>query len=142
VCEAVIAAQGKLHRRQVVTKGFTRVTRSSRRPMSTLLVAMAYRLLPIQPHVLTGSDEWRDEVREAMGAGVIRLWLLDRGVGAGERLGRGQSRGLDGLVPVKHHLAVLADRPGLANRPPAERLGPAARQRVKASRGQPLEDAR
>jgi hypothetical protein len=142
VSEEVIDAQGKLHRRKVVTKGFKLVTLSYLLPRSTLLVVLAYRLLPMQQHEITVSDEVLDEVVEAMGEGAIRLLLLDRGFLDGERLGRWQTRGLDILVPVKHNMAVLADMQGLAKLPPDERIVPAERRGVKEAQGQPLEDVR
>jgi hypothetical protein len=82
-----------------------------------LLVVMAYRLLPIQQHEVTVSDERLDEVLTAMGDGAIRRLLIDPGFLDGERLGRWQTRGMDVLVPVKHNTAVLADMHGLTKLP-------------------------
>jgi hypothetical protein len=118
VVEETVDAPGKRHRRQVVTKGFKLVTLSYLRPTSTLLVVMAYRLRPIQEHEITVSDELSDEVVKAMGAGAIRLLLLDRGFLDGERLGRWHTRGIDVAVPVKHNMAVLAAMQGLARLSP------------------------
>lgn len=140
VVEETVDAQGKVPRRKVVKKGFKLVTLSYGLPKSKLLGVMAYRLLPIQQHEITVSDELIDEVLAAMGEGAIRLLLLDRGFPDGARLGRWHTRGMDVLVPVKQTMAVLADMQGLATLPPdahsvrAERLG------AKDAQGQPLDD--
>jgi hypothetical protein len=115
--EETVDAQGKLHRRKVVTTGFKLVTLSSLVPKHPLLVVMAYRLRPIQQQEVRVSEELSDEVLTAMGDGAIRLWLWDRGVLEGERLGRWHVRGIDGLVPVKHNMAVLTAMQGLAKLP-------------------------
>jgi hypothetical protein len=140
VVEETVDAQGKLHRRQVVTKGFKLVPLSYLLPTSPLLVVRASRLRPIQEHESTVSDELIAEVVTAMGEGALRLLLLDRGFLDGERLGRWQTRGMDGVVPVKHNMAGLAAMPGLARLSPdahgirAERIG------AKDAQGRPWDD--
>jgi hypothetical protein len=118
------------------------VTLSYLVPKRKLLVVMAYRVLPIQQHEITVSEELVEEVVTAVGEGAIRLLLLDRGFLDGERLGRWQRRGLDVLVPVKHNMAVLADMQGLATLPPDAHIVPAERRGTKDAQGQPLEDVR
>jgi Transposase DDE domain len=140
VREEILDAQGKRHRRKIVTKGFKLVTLSYLVPKRKLLVVMAYRVLPIQQHEITVSEELVEEVVTAVGEGAIRLLLLDRGFLDGERLGRWQGRGMDVLVPVKHNMAVLADMQGLATLPPDAHIVPAARRGAKDAQGQPLED--
>lgn len=142
VIEETVDAQGKLHRRKVVTKGFKLVTLSYLVPKSRLLVVLAYRVLPIQQHEVTVSDELIEEVLAAVGEGAIRLLLLDRGFLDGERLGRWHGRQMDVMVPVKHNMAVLADMQGLAQLPTDEHIVPAARRGVKDAQGQPLDDVR
>jgi hypothetical protein len=88
VIEEMVDAEGKVHRHKIVTKGFKLVTLSYAIPKRKLLVVMAYRLLPIQQHERTVSDELIAEVVTAIGKGVIRLLLLDCGFLDGERLGR------------------------------------------------------
>jgi hypothetical protein len=142
VVEETVDAQGTLHRRQVVTKGFKVVTLSYLLPQPKLLVVIVDRLLPIQQREITVSDELIEEVLQVMEAGAIRLLLLDRGFLDGERLGRWQRRGMDVLVPVKHNMAVLADMQGLAKLPPDERIVWAERRDVKDAQGRPLDDVR
>lgn len=143
VVEETVDAQGKLHRRTVVTKGFKLVTLSYLLPKSPLLVVMAYRLRPIEQHEITVSEELIDEVLTAMGGeGAIRLLLLDRGFLDGERLGRWHTRGIDVLVPVKHNMAVLADMQGLARFPPDEHCVRAELTGGRDAHGNPLDDMR
>lgn len=143
VVEETVDAQGKLHRRTVVTKGFKLVTLSSLLPNSTLLVVMAYGLLPIQQPAITVSEERIAEGLTAMGgAGAIRVLLLDRRFRDGERLGRWQTRGIAVRVPVTHNMAVLADRPGLARLPADEPCVWAERTGVQDAQGNPWEDRR
>jgi hypothetical protein len=137
VLEETVDAQGKLHRRKVVTKGFKLVTLSYLLPRRKLLVVMAYRLLPIQQHEITVSDELIDEVLTIMGEGAIRLLLIDRGFLDGERLGRWQSRRMDVLVPVKHNMAVLADMQGLAKLPQMNASCEPSAQEPRLPRGSP-----
>jgi hypothetical protein len=140
--DETIDAQGQLHRRKVVSKGFKLVTLSYLVPKSQLLVVMAYRVLPIQQHEVTVSDELIAEVVAAIGAGAIRLLLLDRGFLDGERLGHWHSRQMEVMVPVKHNMAVLADMQGLAKLPPDDHIVPAERRGVKDAQGHFLDDVR
>jgi len=94
-----------------------------------LLVVMAYRLLPIQQHEVTVSDERLDEVLTAMGDGA----LIDHGFLNEKRLGRWQTSGMDVLVPVKHNMAVLADMQRLAKLPADAHFVQAERCRAKKS---------
>lgn len=140
VSEETVDERGKRHRRKVVTKGFKLVTLSYLVPKRKLLVVLAYRLLPIQQHEVTVSDELLDEVLTAMGEGAIRLLLIDRGFLDGERLGRWRTRGMDVLVPVKHNMAVLADMQGLAKLPADADIVRAERCGAKDSQGRRLDD--
>jgi hypothetical protein len=142
VIEETGDAQGKLHRRKVVTTGFKLVTLSYLVPKRKRLVVMAYRVVPIQQHEVTVSDELIDEVVAAIGAGAIRPLLLDRGFLDGERLGRWHGRQMEVMVPVKHNMAVLADMQGLAKLPPDDHIVSAERRGGKDAQGQPLDDVR
>jgi ABC-type lipoprotein export system ATPase subunit len=139
IAEAV-DEQGKRQRRKVVTQGLKLVTRAYLVPQHKLLVVMADRLLPIQQHEVTVSDELLAEVLTAMGDGAIRLLLIDRGFLDGERLGRWQTRGMDVLVPVQHNRAVVADMQGLATLPADAHIVRAERCGAKDSQGRPLDD--
>jgi hypothetical protein len=142
VLEEVIDRQGKRPRRKVVTQGVKLVTLSYLIPKSTLLVVMAYRLLPIRQHEITVSEELIDEVVTAVGEGSIRRLLLDRGFLDGELLGRWHTRGIEVLVPVKPNMAVLADMQGLAKLPPDERIVRAERLGAQDAQGQPRDDVK
>jgi hypothetical protein len=140
--EAPVDAQGKRHRRQVVTQGFNLVTLASLVPKHKVLVVLADRLRPIPQHAVTVSEELIAAVATAMGAGAIRRLRSDRGCLDGERWGRWHTRGLDVVVPVKHNLAVLAARQGLAKRPVAAPIRGAERQEAKEAQGHPLDDVK
>jgi hypothetical protein len=107
-----------------------------------LLVVMANRLLPIQQHEVTLSDERLDEVLTAMGDGAIRRLLIDRGFLDGERLVRWQTGGMDVLVPVKHNMAVSADMQRLAKLPADAHFVRGERCGAKESHARPLDDVR
>jgi len=92
-------------------KGFKLVTLN--RLVKGQLIAEAARLIPINEHEITVSEELVDEILEERGEGAIKLLLLDRGFLDGERLKKWRDRGIHVIVPLKENMQILQDMKGL-----------------------------
>ena len=76
-------------------------------------MAEAVRLLPINEHEITVSDELIDEIVDERGGGAIRLLLIDRGFLDGARIKKWRKKGIHLIVPLKENMHILKDMQGL-----------------------------
>lgn len=92
-------------------KGFKLVTLN--RLVEGQIIAEAARLLPINEHEITVSDELIDEIVDERGDEAIGLLLIDRGFLDGKRIKRWRKKGVHIIVPLKENMQILKDMQGL-----------------------------
>jgi hypothetical protein len=78
------------------------------------LICVGARLIPINEHEVTTSDELIEEASQLLGGGAIRVLLIDRGYIDGERFSRWKQGGIDIIIPLKSNMNMLEDMQGLA----------------------------
>ena len=109
----VLTEQGDLIREITIERGFKLCT------INLLyrgrLICVGARLIPINEHEITTSDELLEEAEQLLGAGAIRVLLLDRGYMDGERFSRWKEGGIDIIIPLKSNMTILEDMQGLAS---------------------------
>jgi len=93
-------------------KGFKLVTLSCLYKQH--LFVLAWRLIPINQHEITVSDELIEDGLTLLGAGAIKILLIDRGFLDGARLKGWKEQGIDTIVPLKSNMDILEDMRGLA----------------------------
>ena len=92
-------------------KGFKLVTLN--RLVEGQIVAEAARLLPINEHEITVSDDLIDEILDERGEGAIELLLIDRAFLDGERIKRWKKKGIHIICPLKENMQIRKDMQGL-----------------------------
>ena len=109
--EEVLQKDGTIKLKRKKQKGFKLVTLN--RLVEGQIIAEAVRLLPINEHEITVSDDLVDEIIDERGDGAIKLLLIDRGFLDGKRIKKLRKKGIHVIVPLKENMLVLKDMQGL-----------------------------
>ncbi|MCK4325315.1 transposase [bacterium] len=109
--EEVLQKDGTVKLRKKRQKGFKLVTLN--RLVEGQIIAEAVRLLPINEHEITVSDDLIDEILDERGEGAIELLLIDRGFLDGKRIKRWRKKGVHAIVPLKENMQIRKDMQGL-----------------------------
>ena len=81
--------------------------------MEGQIITEAARLLPINEHEVTASNDLIDEILDERGEGAIKILLIDRGFLDGERMKRWSKKGHYVIVPLKKNMQIRKDMQGL-----------------------------
>lgn len=109
--EEVLQKDGTKKLKKKRQKGFKLVTLN--RLVEGQVVAEAARLLPINEHEITVSDDLIDEILDERGDGAIELLLIDRGFLDGKRIKRWRKKGIYIICPLKENMRIRKDMQGL-----------------------------
>ncbi len=109
--EKILQKDGSTKLKKKKQKGFKLVTLN--RLGEGQVMAEAARLLPINEHEITVSDELIDEIVDERGEGAIKLLLIDRGFLDGGRIKEWKKKGIQVIVPLKKNMQILKDMQGL-----------------------------
>lgn len=109
--EEVLQKDGTTKLKKNKQKGFKLVTLN--RLVEGQIIAEAARLLPINEHEITVSDDLIDEVLNEKGDGAIKILLIDRGFLDGKRIKKWKKKGIHVIVPLKENMHILKDMQGL-----------------------------
>jgi hypothetical protein len=109
--EEVVQKDGTTKLKKKKQKGYKLVTLN--RLVEGQIMAEAARLLPINEHEITVSDEIIDEILDERGKGSIDLLLIDRGFLDGKRLKEWRRKGIHVIVPLRENMQILKDMQGL-----------------------------
>jgi hypothetical protein len=109
--EEVLQKDGTTKLKKKKQKGYKLVTLN--RLVEGQIIAEAARLLPINEHEITVSDELIDEILDERGKGAIDVLLIDRGFLDGKRLKKWRKKDIHIIVPVKENMQILKDMQGL-----------------------------
>ena len=135
--------RGRHHKRVEAHKGFKWVTLCYLFPGSKWLCVMAYRLIPIEQHEITVSDELIDEIVEEFGKGFIGDLEMDRGFLDGGRIEQWHREyGIEVTVPLKSNMEMLKDMQGLSKLEDDESKVTVERKGARDAQGKRLEDVR
>ena len=89
-------------------------------PAREFFIPVGVRVLPARAHEAPVLYEMVEAFIAAVGTGVMKLLLLDRGFLDGEAIGRCRRRhGIDVIVPLRKNMGIFADALGLAGSPEA-----------------------
>ena len=111
ITEEVLQKDGTIKLKRKKQKGFKLVTLN--RLVEGQIIAEAARLLPINEHEITVSDDLIDEIINERGDGAIKLLLIDRGFLDGTRIKKWRKKGIHVVVPLKKNMHILKDMQGL-----------------------------
>jgi hypothetical protein len=135
--------RGRHHKRIEEHKGFKWVTLCYLFPGSKWLCVMAYRLIPIEQHEITVSDELIDEIVGEFGEGFIGDLEMDRAFLDGARIGKWHGGyGIEVTVPLKSNMEMLKDMQGLSKLEDDAAKVTVARKGARDAQGKQLEDVR
>lgn len=109
--EEILQKDGTTKLNKKKQKGYKLVTLN--RLIEGQIIAEAARLLPINEHEITVSNELIDEILDERGKGAIELLLIDRGFLDGARLKKWHKKGIHIIVPLKENMHILKDMQGL-----------------------------
>ena len=109
--EEVLQKDGTTKIKKKKQKGFKLVTLN--RLVEGQIITEAARLLPINEHEITVSDDLINEIIDERGKGAIVLLLIDRGFLDGERLKKWKKKGADIIIPLKENMQIRKDMIGL-----------------------------
>ena len=109
--EEILQKDGSTKLKKKKQKGYKLATLN--RLVEGQIIAEAARLLPINQHEVTVSDELIDEILEERGRGAIELLLIDRGFLDGARLKEWRKKGIHAIVPLRENMQILKDMQGL-----------------------------
>ena len=109
--EEVLQKDGTIKIKKTRQKGFKLVTLN--RLVEGQIITEAARLLPINEHEVTASNDLIDEILDERGEGAIKILLIDRGFLDGERMKRWSKKGIRVIVPLKKNMQIRKDMQGL-----------------------------
>lgn len=109
--EEILQKDGTTKLKKKKQKGYKLVTLN--RLVEGQIIAEAARLLPINKHEVTVSNELIDEILNERGKGSIGLLLIDRGFLDGARLKKWRKKDIHVIVPLKENMNILKDMQGL-----------------------------
>ena len=109
--EEILQKDGTTKLKKKKQKGFKLVTLN--RLVERQVIAEAARVLPINEHEITVSDELIDEIIDERGEGAIVILLIDRGFLDGGRIKKWREKGIHVIVPLKENMQIRKDMQGL-----------------------------
>lgn len=109
--EQVLQKDGTTKLKKKKQKGFKLVTLN--RLVEGQMITEAARLLPINEHEITVSNDLIDEIINERGKGAIKLLLIDRGFLDGKRLKKWKKKDVDIIIPLKENMQIRKDMIGL-----------------------------
>jgi hypothetical protein len=109
--EEVLQKDGTTELKRKKQKGFKLVTLN--RLVEGQIIAEAARLLPINEHEITVSDDLINEIVDERGEEAIGTLLIDRGFLDGKRIKKWRKKGIHVIVPLKENMQLLKDMQGL-----------------------------
>lgn len=111
ITEEILQKDGTIKIKKTRQKGFKLVTLN--RLVEGQIITEAARLLPINEHEVTASNDLIDEILDERGEGAIKILLIDRGFLDGERMKRWSKKGHYVIVPLKKNMQIRKDMQGL-----------------------------
>ena len=109
--EKVLQKNGTVKVNKIIEKGYKLVTLN--RLLKGEVIVEAARLIPINEHEITASDDLINEIIDERGSGAIGLLLIDRGFLDGSRFKQWNKRGIDIVIPLKKNMQLRKDMQGL-----------------------------